>query len=132
MLEGARAIVHFIDGPAAGKPAITRNAVGDGSAWYLSTRLDGAALESFVDARAGRRRLAVTRPANDVEVVERVADDGTRYRIVVNHSAVPAAIGVAGHDLATGEQLGADATVGAGGVRVIRRSASTAGPTTPR
>ena len=120
VLEGAEAVEHYIDGPAAGKPAVTRNAIGAGSAWYVSTRLDDSALEAFAVRVLDDAGVEITRPATDVEVVTRVAEDGARYRVVLNHSAVPAIVGADGHDLATGASVAADDTVGAGGVRVIR------------
>ena len=43
----ATVLARYVDGPAAGGPAITRNDYGDGAAWYLSTRLDGPAPARF-------------------------------------------------------------------------------------
>ncbi|MGL1409768.1 beta-galactosidase trimerization domain-containing protein, partial [Vibrio parahaemolyticus] len=40
----AETVATFADGPAAGSPAITRNAHGRGSAWYFATQLEPAAL----------------------------------------------------------------------------------------
>ena len=34
-----RTVCSYVDGPAAGQPAVTRHAFGDGQAWYVSTRL---------------------------------------------------------------------------------------------
>ena len=39
-LAGAEAVAHHADGPARGRPAVTRREVGDGVAWYVATRLD--------------------------------------------------------------------------------------------
>ena len=38
-LHGAQVVAHYLDGPAAGGPAITRNWLGAGTAWYVSTPL---------------------------------------------------------------------------------------------
>ena len=38
-LEGAEVVSTYLDGPAAGRPAITRHAHGRGTGWYVSTRL---------------------------------------------------------------------------------------------
>ena len=40
--------LRYVDGPAAGGPAVTRHRVGDGLAWYVSTRLGGADLDAVL------------------------------------------------------------------------------------
>jgi len=52
--------------------------------------------------------------------VTRVADDGNRYRFVVNHGDESTSLGVDGVDLATGERVTSNSPVAGGGVRVIR------------
>ncbi|MET1017033.1 MAG: beta-galactosidase [Leifsonia flava] len=120
VLEGATAVTSYVDGPAARQPAITVNDLGDGSAWYLSTRLDGADLEGFVSDVLTSAGVAVSRPAPGLERVTRVADDGTRFTVLINHADTAASVGVAGSDLATGEPVTADAEVAGGAVRIVR------------
>nr|WP_082510198.1 beta-galactosidase [Leifsonia sp. Leaf325] len=123
VLEGATAVTIYVDGPAAGQPAITVNGLGDGSAWYLSTRLDGADLEGFVSDVLSSAGVPISRPAPGLERVTRVADDGTRFTTVINHAETSASVGVAGTDLATGEPVAADAEVAGGAVRIVRETA---------
>ena len=56
--RGAEAVASYVDGPQAGVPAVTRNAHGDGVAWYVATRTDAAttALDRAAPGRRGRRR----------------------------------------------------------------------------
>lgn len=54
-LEGAESVVEYVTGAFAGKPAITRNQLGSGVAWYLSTDLTADELSialapAFADA----------------------------------------------------------------------------------
>ena len=120
VLEGAASVEHYIDGPAAGMPAITRNALGDGAAWYLSTRLDGAALGAFIDDVLTDAGLTIVPPPTGLERVVRVADDGTRYLVAINHAETDAVIDATGTDVATGAVTDATALVRAGATRVIR------------
>lgn len=120
VLEGAEAVEHYIDGPAAGLPAITRNALGDGAAWYVSTKLDGAHLGAFVDDVLTDAGLEVVPPPTGLERVVRLAADGTRFVVAINHAASDVVIDAAGTDVATGEATDGATRVPAGGVRVIR------------
>ncbi|MFB9308636.1 beta-galactosidase [Agromyces hippuratus] len=123
-LEGAAAVEGFVDGPAAGLPAITRNALGDGAAWYLSTRLDGDELAAFIGGVLADAGLEVAPPPTGLERVFRVAGDGTRFVVAINHAKTDAVIAAAGVDVATGEATDASTLVPAGGTRVIRLAAS--------
>ena len=120
VLEGAASVEHYIDGPAAGMPAITRNALGDGAAWYLSTRLEGAALGAFIDDVLTDAGMTVVPPPTGLERVVRVADDGTRYVVAINHAETDAVIDAPGTDVATGATTDATTLVPAGATRVIR------------
>lgn len=119
LLEGARAIEEFTDGPAAGLPAITRNTLGNGAAWYVSTRLDGADLEDVVRDVLKDADLAVSPPPAGLERVIRVAEDGTRYAIAINHADVELSLGAGGTDLSSGVHRG-ELRVSAGGVLAAR------------
>ncbi len=121
-LEGAEAVTTYRDGPAAGKPAVTRRRVGAGAAWYVATRTAPEATAALVDrwvAEAGVRPVADTAPG--VEVVRRRAEDGRRWTFVINHTADPRTVGVFGHELLEGIDVGAAGLiVNAGGVAVVR------------
>lgn len=120
--RGAETVWTYADGLTAGRPAVTRNQFGDGSAWYLSTRLtarDLDALLATVCADAG----VTERPElpRDVEVVTRQGDTGT-YVFAVNHSESDAKVPLAAHgtELLTGERAAGRLAVPAGAVRVVR------------
>ena len=121
-LEGAVAVTTYVDGPAAGKPAVTRRDVGGGAAWYVATRTSPEGTRALVDrwlAEAGVQRVADTAPG--VEVVRRRADDGRSWAFVINHTEVDQVVGVAGTDLLGHAVAGPRGfEVPAGAVAVVR------------
>ncbi|HEY4269776.1 MAG TPA: beta-galactosidase [Galbitalea sp.] len=120
----ASVLATYVDGPAAGGAAITRNEFGDGTAWYFSTELDAAALSIAMAPVFERAGIHIDADGNrSLETVERVGADHT-FTTYINHAATAATARGAGVDLLTGEQLD-PITVPAGGVRVIRRENST-------
>jgi beta-galactosidase len=106
-LEGADAVAAF-EGPLAGRPAITRNRFGAGTAWYVGTFLDEAGLGVVVDrvlADAGVR-AAIDVPRG-VEVTRRERD-GASYLFLLNHTEGNVEItldGIGGTDLLTGASV---------------------------
>jgi beta-galactosidase len=119
--EGAEQVAGYAEGPVAGSPAITRNAVGSGSAWYLGTTLadpELARLLGRVLSEAGVGPLVAGLPAR-VEVVRRRAGD-TGYTFVINHTDEAVSVELAGAELITGEQVDGSWEVPAGAVRVVR------------
>ena len=84
-LEGAEVVGTYVDGPAAGAAAITRNAFGSGQAWYVSTKL---AIDELAPVMARAYADAGVSPAGlprDVEVVTRHGDTAD-YSVVLNHT----------------------------------------------
>ncbi|WP_408653479.1 beta-galactosidase [Jatrophihabitans sp.] len=120
--EGAEQLAGYAGGPVAGSPAVTRNRVGAGQAWYLGTTLADqqlAALLARVLAEAGVRPLLAGLPAR-VEVVRRRGEDAG-YTFVLNHTGEPVPVPLSGTELVTGERVEAGSlVVPAGGVRVVR------------
>jgi beta-galactosidase len=120
-LRGASAELSYVDGPPTGGPAVTRHAVGDGTAWYVSTRLSGVDLDAvlrraYADAGVAPRDL----PAG-VEVVRRAGGDAS-YLVVINHSDGDAKLDATGQELLTGSPCEGDLTVPSGDVRVVREA----------
>lgn len=118
----AEVIDRFADGPAAGRPAVTRRAgrEGAGAAWYLGTFLDSPGARRLLgriaaEAGAAREPSAST----DVEIVRRRAPDRS-YRFVINHGSDPIDVDAHGYELATETAVAGTMTVPAGAVRVIR------------
>ena len=122
VLRGATAEAGFRTGPAAGGPAITRNALGSGSAWYLSAAFDGADQDAIVQRVLADAGFAVTPRAEGLECVERVQDDGTRYLIALNHAEQEQELAATGVDLVTGERADGSVRMPAGATRILRLS----------
>ena len=118
----AEILAVYSDGPVAGSPAVTRNRVGNGSAYYVGTSLSRDGLTEIVALLAADAGLtpAVAGLAPGIEAVTR-ASGTDRWTFVINHSDSPATVGVAGTDLITGETVRDTLTVAAGGVSVVRR-----------
>ncbi len=125
--EDARAgdveVVHaYAAGPVAGRPAVTRRSVGDGVAWYVGTLPDDGTLGALLDrvtAEAGVTPAAQV-PAG-VEVTRRRSEAGS-WLFVLNHTSEPCELTAAGHDLASGTDVGPVTTVAARTAAVIRES----------
>ncbi len=103
-LEGTEVLATFATGPAQGSPAVTRRPVGQGSAWYVSTRLAPDGLDAVVEALVGISGIEPVlrdRPAG-VEVVQRVSGD-EEWTFVIDHGGVGAAVDIEGIDLVSGQ-----------------------------
>jgi beta-galactosidase len=122
-LAGAEPVWSYVDGPAAGGPAVTRHQFGQGTAWYVSTCLPSDGLAAVLtQAAAGltSRDLPL-----DVEVVERVGTDG-RYVFAINHTGEDVTVPVTepGTELLTGQDTNGHVHVPAGGVRVVHTTSA--------
>jgi beta-galactosidase len=119
-LRGAKALAAYADGPVAGSPAITRNEVGGGSAWYVATQLDSAALARFVDevTEAAGVTPLLDLPAG-VEAIRRQGPDRS-YLFVLNHTTHDVTVPAEGWDLRQNQPVDGAAVVASGGVLVIR------------
>jgi beta-galactosidase len=107
---GATVVASYLDGPAAGRPALTRRQVGTGTAWYLGTRL--ADLDPLLD------RLGL--PSRELVEVVRSHAGGPRYRFLFNHGEAAATVDGSGTDLLTGTGFDRSVTVPAGAMLVLR------------
>jgi beta-galactosidase len=117
-LAGAEVVAAFEDGPAAGKPAITRNAFGSGTAWYVATRLDVERLAVVLDKAYADAGITPGDGPEGLELVRRRGAEA-EYLIAINHGNEPADLPVGGTDLLSGE-AGESLKVEGGGVRVLR------------
>ncbi|NKE58681.1 beta-galactosidase [Lentzea sp. PSKA42] len=122
-LRGAEQMWSYVDGPAAGLPAVTRHTTGSGNAWYVSTCLAADGLDAVLRAAIAPTTLAPRELPRDVEVVERAGSEG-RYLFAINHTDDNATINVgeAGTELLTGDDVVGSLHVPAGGIRVVFRS----------
>lgn len=91
-LEGAATVATFAHDFYAGRPAITRNAHGDGSAYYLGTNPDEAYLATLLAqiCAEAQVRAPLEVPA-EVEVIRRTSgSDG--FLFLLNHGVEPAEV----------------------------------------
>ncbi|MFJ2967393.1 beta-galactosidase [Streptomyces collinus] len=120
--RGAETVSAYADGPAAGLPAVTRHRLGEGTAWYVSTRLGADGLDALL-GRAGEDAGLAPRTGlpRDVEVVRRTGASGT-YLFAVNHTGSDAKVPLeaAGTELLTGDRAAGRLAVPAGAVRIVR------------
>jgi beta-galactosidase len=110
---------RFVTGPDADQPALTRNALGRGAAWYLATRPDDEGLDAVLGLVLDDAGLGDRRPPSGVEAVRRIGDDAS-YLFLVNHSKTAATAPGRGVDLFTGGRHTGHVVVPAGDVVVLR------------
>ena len=106
-LEGAESLVEYREGPLDGLPAITRHRLGEGTATYISTSIEGEELQTFLASLATEAGIAKDHPdsGNGLEIVTRSA--GTeRYAFVLNHSSRARTVTISGTDTISGQKLG--------------------------
>ncbi|QNS03176.1 beta-galactosidase [Streptomyces xanthii] len=99
---GAEVLDTYTEGPLTGRPAVTRTTHGSGTARYVSCHLPeaiGTVLDPAL-AEAGITPNAQL-PAG-VETTVRVAESGTRYRFLLNHTDSAQDLPATGTDLLTG------------------------------
>lgn len=118
-VDTATVLARYIDGPAAGGPAITRNTFGDGAAWYVSTRLDGADLSTLILEVVHEAGLeSGETPPTGLEVVTR-STPTDRFTFLINHAESDTAYPADGTELLTGEEVVHLVVVPSGAVRVV-------------
>ncbi|OPG05909.1 beta-galactosidase [Streptomyces sp. GKU 895] len=84
--RGAEPVATYGGDFYAGAPAVTRNAFGDGEAWYVATALDQPGVDQVIRRILARHDLLgpyADHPA--VETATRVTPDGTHILFVLNH-----------------------------------------------
>lgn len=122
-LAGAEAVTSYTEGPLTGVPAVTRNAYGTGTAWYLATRPDPVTLAGLLDLV--RREAGVEPVRVTPEGVEAALRRGPNadYLFLIDHSGEGAEVAVVADavELLTGKPvLGGSVSVPPGGVVVVR------------
>lgn len=106
--RGAEAVATYGTDFYAGTPAVTRNAYGDGEAWYVATALAQPGVDEVVRRVLARHDLLG--PYADhptVETATRIAPDGTRLLFLLNHAPDPAELTshATATDLLTGKRV---------------------------
>jgi beta-galactosidase len=121
-VRDAQTISSYADGPAAGGPAITRRAVGTGSAWYVGTRLDDVGTERLVGRLLADSGVVAAQTPKGLEIVRRRSTDRS-YLFLLNHTDEEAVVeGVSGHDLLSGRDYVGSLTLPPGGTAVLREA----------
>ena len=125
-LEGAEVVATYVDGPGAGAAAITRNELGAGVGWYVSTRLDAEGLATVMAAVYRDAGLEVSGHPSGLEVVTRRGKDAD-YIVAINHSDAAVSLAVTGTELLGQTEVGPALNVDAGAVAVVRTISDLAG-----
>lgn len=84
-LEGAEALATFSEGFYAGRPAATQHRFGEGSSFYLGTRLDAAGTAWLLGKACERAGIVAERFPEGVEAVRRTSE-GADYLVLLNHT----------------------------------------------
>ncbi|WP_354188063.1 beta-galactosidase trimerization domain-containing protein [Arthrobacter sp. UYCu712] len=115
----ATVLETYISGPATTLPALTRNEFGSGTAWYVSTKLDGDDLTAVVlDAARAAGLEPASGKAEGLEVV--IRSTGTdAFTFLINHADADAEYPATGIELITADAVTGTAQIPAGTVRVI-------------
>ncbi|MFI2490449.1 beta-galactosidase [Promicromonospora kroppenstedtii] len=124
-LRGAEAVVTYADGDSAGRAAVTRNAVGDGAAWYVSAQLPLDSATRVADRLIDELGLPrAVEAGTGIEAVRRNTPDGD-VLFLINHSDADETVAVSGRSLLDDDAtFDGTALVPAGRVVVLRESAA--------
>ncbi|MEJ1178925.1 MULTISPECIES: beta-galactosidase [unclassified Pseudarthrobacter] len=119
--ETAEVLASYASGRLSGSPAVTRNTFGQGTAVYLSARVDSTFLEELlaVERAAAGIRAELDAPLG-VQVRRRTGNRGS-YLLVLNHNDAPVSVDVkaGGTDRITGTRLQGTVELAANGVLVL-------------
>jgi beta-galactosidase len=126
--QAPEVLARYSGGALDGLPALTRRSVGDGGAWYVSTRLDPEALDTLLDQVLDA--AGVTSPVPAPPGVEQVRRRGERgsYLVLVNHRDDDVELDVTGHDLVSDTAMDGRLVLPAGGVAVLREPTAGSDP----
>ncbi|MFH9001853.1 beta-galactosidase [Streptomyces afghaniensis] len=84
--EGAQVVAEFGSGPLAGQPAVTRHSFGEGSAWYVATRLAPEAMRALTEDVCRAASAGPVLPGLPEHVQATVREgDGGRFLFLLNH-----------------------------------------------
>jgi beta-galactosidase len=123
-LETAETVATYTSDFYAGEPAVTKNAFGQGNAYYVATQPEATGIRRIVATLC--RELGISSPLADgvappagVEVTQR-----GEFVYLLNHGEPVSVALAAGSwmDLLTGETLTGSASLELRGVRVLKKS----------
>jgi beta-galactosidase len=125
--EGGRVLARVASGPWAGSPVVVKASHGDGTAYYVGTRLDSDGLQRVYDlVPALRDGLADF--ADGVERVVRASPDA-EYEFLINHTDGDRKVMLAGpgYDVLGRRQADGTLALGRRDVAIVRRDLSSKG-----
>jgi len=115
----ATPVVRYAD---TGRPALTRNEIGAGSAWYLSYLPERAQLAGLVATLLDHAKVTPpVAPPSGVELVRRARDERT-WLFAINHTDQPQELPVTGHDLVADTAVIGVLALAPGAVAVVREA----------
>jgi beta-galactosidase len=118
-LAGAEVIDRYAGGVLDGSPAVTRNAYGEGVAWYVSTQLEDDAYRALLEQAMRGAGVELPDLPAGVELVRRETD-GTTWTFLINHGDAEAVVPAEGWDLVSGAEVSGSLVLPAGGQAVVR------------
>ncbi len=126
--SAAEVVGSFAGGELAGRPAVLRNTLGEGTAWYVATKLERPGMRRVLEAalaEAGVRPMVAGLPEG-VEAVTRGTSPGTRTTFVLNHRPDPVTVTLEHPvvDLLADRPAATELSLGARGVALLREAVS--------
>ena len=108
-LEGAQALAVYGEDFYAGAPAVTKNAYGKGTVYYVGTQPEAQGLDKILDSLTGHGEIHPLIPDRTQLEVTRRVKDGTEFWFILNLTGKPQPLpeSFAGEtDMLTGEKAG--------------------------
>ena len=125
-LDGATPVTTYKDGPLPGVPAVTRHDHGEGTVWYMATRLEDDATARLVNQAlkvAGiKPPIPMVTAPSGLEVTRRRGDSGC-FLFLINHGSETAHVLAKGHDLVADTAINGRLSLLPGRVAVIQEEA---------
>lgn len=119
--EGAETLAEYGDDFYKGMPVLTRNAVGQGQAYYVASDPEPAFIDGLLERLcADKGVLPLLDTPEGVEVTRRVKD-GEEFLFVMNHNAEPSTYELDGRytNLLNGDALGGSAVIAGRDVQIL-------------
>lgn len=121
----AEVLAEVVLGPVAGSPVVTRNAAGDGRAYYVATSLASVGMAELLGVLCGDAGVEpLFRDLPEGLEVGRRSKDGTDWTFFINHGSADVQLAVSGLELISGRETGGALALGAGAVAVVRSNGS--------
>ncbi|MEW2012305.1 MULTISPECIES: beta-galactosidase [Microbacterium] len=119
VLAGAEVRAVYTDGPAEGRPAVTRHGHGEGVGWYISTRPDAEGLRAIMREVYADAGIAIPATPDGVETILR-RGDAADYLVAINHGTDEVSLTTSGTDLLTQAEIRDTLVLPGGDVAVVR------------